>query len=132
MMQDSRGSTPIFDRDFEGFLDFLRDADGYISPERFAQVYSFNMHTLADACHVSMSTIWHTPHDENIQRYLRESLRIVEAAVALASGIKQALLWFKNSPIPTFEDKTGSVLASEGRTDDVLRYLGSLQVGFAG
>ncbi|MYN26963.1 DUF2384 domain-containing protein [Duganella levis] len=124
--------VPVFGQDFEQLQAFLLDEDGAISPMRFARVFSLDLPTLASAAHISMEKLSETPSDESVQRYLRESLQITSAATAIAQSVERALLWFKDAPLTPFDDKTGHELAAEGRTRDVLRYISSLQEGFAG
>jgi hypothetical protein len=50
----------------------------------------------------------------------------------LAGGAAEAAFWFHNHPIADFNDKTAEVLVSEGRTEDVLRYIEMLSAGSAG
>jgi hypothetical protein len=134
MMLIDAGTVPVFDRDFDGFLDYL-NGDSHrpvISPKSFALVFNFDLQDLAAAARVHRNTITRAPESEGVQRYLRESIRIVRAAADVSRSIEKALYWYKNHPIPTFDYKTGDQLVSEGRADDVVRYLQSLQQGFAG
>jgi hypothetical protein len=43
-----------------------------------------------------------------------------------------ALDWYRCERIAVFDDETPEQLVNEGRTDDLLRYLRSLEAGFAG
>ncbi|MGM0521997.1 MAG: DUF2384 domain-containing protein, partial [Pseudomonadota bacterium] len=43
-----------------------------------------------------------------------------------------ALFWFRNEPIGAFDYKTPEQLVSEGRADDLLRYVKALQAGVVG
>jgi hypothetical protein len=127
-------AIPVFDHDFDGFLHFLNDdtAPTSISPKRYGQVLRLDMQTLAAKAHVHRNTITRAPETEGIQRYLRESLRVIRAAVDVAGSVEKAIFWFKNNPIPTFNYKTAQDLVSEGRTDDLIRYAQSLRAGFNG
>ena len=44
----------------------------------------------------------------------------------------RAIFWYRNVPLPPFGYKTAEQLVSEGRTEDVLRYVESLEAGAAG
>lgn len=125
---------PVFDRDFNRFLDFLNGDTKRpsISPKSFALVFNFDMQSLAAAAHVHRNTVTRSPESESVQRYLRESIRIVRAAADASHSIEKAIYWYKNHPIPTFDYKTGQQLVSEGRSEDLIRYLQSLRAGFAG
>ena len=127
-------AIPVFDRDFDGFLNFLNDdaAPTSISPKRYGQVLRLDMQTLAVKAHVHRNTLARAPETEGVQRYLRESLRVIRAAVNVAGSVEKAIFWFKNNPIPTFDYKTPQDLVSDGRTDELIRYAQSLQVGFSG
>jgi uncharacterized protein (DUF2384 family) len=57
---------------------------------------------------------------------------VLTAATDLVGGAAEAELWFRNHPIADFGDKTAEVLVSEGRTEDVLRYVEMLSAGAAG
>ena len=78
------------------------------------------------------NTITRAPESEGVQRYLRESIRVVRAATDVSHSIEKAIYWYRNHPIPTFDYKTGQQLTSEGRADDVVSYLQSLRQGFSG
>ncbi len=69
---------------------------------------------------------------ESVQRFLREALRVIRAATDLSGDVSKALFWYRNEPLPLFDYKTAEQLVSEDRTDDVLRYMTSLEVGAAG
>lgn len=62
----------------------------------------------------------------------RESSRVLAAASDLVGGASEAALWFRNHPISDFKGKTAEVLVSEGRAEDVLRYIEMLSAGAAG
>jgi hypothetical protein len=66
------------------------------------------------------------------RQYVRESARVIAAAIELAGNAAAAESWFRNHRIADFNDKTAEVLVSEGRTEDVLRYIEMLAAGSAG
>jgi uncharacterized protein (DUF2384 family) len=103
-----------------------------ISPKRFGQVLSLDMQTLAAKAHVHRNTISRAPNAESVQGYLRESVRVMRAAADIDGSVEKAIFWFKNNPLPPFDYKTPQDLVSEGRTEDLIRYIQSLQAGFAG
>lgn len=125
---------PKFERNFDSFFDFLSDEidPASISPKRFGQVLSLDMQTLATKAHVHRNTISRAPEAESVQGYLRESVRVMRAAVDVSGTVEKAVFWFKNYPIPAFDYKVPQDLVSEQRTEDLIRYIQSLQVGFAG
>lgn len=127
-------ASPVFGNDFDRFLSYLCDdsAPMSISPKRFSQVLRLDMQTLAAQAHVHRNTLTRAPESENLQHFLRESLRVIRAAVDIAGSVEKAIFWFKNNPIPTFNYKTPQDLVSDGRTDELIRYAQSLQAGFSG
>lgn len=131
----SVASIPVFERNFDQFLNFLQDMEtgtASLSPKRYGQVLRLDMQTLAAQAHVHRNTISRAPDAESVQRYLRESVRVMRAAVDITGSVEKAIFWFKNSPLPTFDYKTPQELVSEGRTDTLIRYVQSLQAGYAG
>lgn len=64
--------------------------------------------------------------------FLCEALRIIKAVTDLNGDLNKALFWCRNEPLSVFGDKTAERLASEGRTDDLLRYIASIEAGAAG
>ena len=62
----------------------------------------------------------------------REALRVMRAAHDLSGDVTRAIFWYRNEPLPPFGYKTAEQLVSEGRTEDVLRYVASLEAGAAG
>jgi hypothetical protein len=127
--------SPAFSHGFDGFIDFLRDQDAgasTLSPKRFSDVLSIDVQTLATQAHVHRNTISRAPASESVQKVLREALRVIRAAHDLSGDMVRAIFWYRNEPLPPFGYKTAEQLVSEGRTDDVLRYVGSLEAGAAG
>lgn len=125
---------PVFERDFDRFMNFLNadTSPASISPKRFGQVLNLDMQTLAAKAHVHRNTIGRAPHAESVQNYLRASVRVMRAAVDITGSVEKAIFWFKNNPLPTFDYKTPQDLVSEGRTEALIHYIQSLQAGFAG
>ncbi|MBB2983395.1 hypothetical protein [Paraburkholderia tropica] len=72
------------------------------------------------------------PTSESVQRFLRDALRVIRAATDISGDVNQALFWYRNEPLPVFDYKTAEQLVSDGRTDDLLRYVSSLEAGGAG
>ncbi|KQQ36282.1 hypothetical protein ASF61_08880 [Duganella sp. Leaf126] len=134
MLVRESDTMPVFDRDFDSFLVFLNGETRRpaISPRSFARAFNFDLQSLAAAARVHRNTITRAPESESVQRYLRESVRVVRAAADVSHSIEKAIYWYRNHPIPTFDYKTGQQLISEGRTDDVVKYLQSLRQGFSG
>ena len=120
---------------FDGFIDFLHDQEAgpsTLSPKRFGDVLKIDLQTLATQAHVHRNTITRAPASESVQKYLREALRVLRAANDLSGDVTRAIFWYRNEPLPPFRYKTAEQLVSEGRTEDVLRYVESLEAGAAG
>ncbi|OHC74973.1 MAG: DUF2384 domain-containing protein [Rhodospirillales bacterium RIFCSPLOWO2_12_FULL_58_28] len=128
-------AVPAFGKDFNGFLDFLHDQEigvAALSPKRFSEVFNMDLLTLAAQAHVHRNTISRSPASESVQRFLREALRVIRAAADLSGEVNKALFWYHNEPLPPFGYKTAEQLVSDGRTEDLLRYIESLEAGAAG
>ncbi len=120
---------------FDGLLSFLRDPEVgtvALSPRRFSEALCIDLQTLAAQAHVHRNTIRRAPASESVQRFLREALRVIRAATDVSTDVKRALFWYRNEPLPPFGYKTAEQLVSEGRTEDVLRYIESLEAGATG
>lgn len=128
-------AVPTFSKNFEGFMNFLRDQEvgaAVLSPRRFSEVFSMDLQTLATQAHVHRNTLSRAPGSESVQRYLREALRVLRAAADLSGDVEQALFWYRNEPLQPFGYKTAEQLVSDGRSEDLLRYIESLEAGAAG
>ena len=119
--------------DFQAFLSELQEGDGlYISPELYAQKLALDKQRLAELAHVHRNTVGRMPKSPQLQKYLRESIRVLAAATDLVGSASKAAFWFRNQPLSDFSYKTAEVLVSEGRAEDVLRYIDMLSAGSAG
>ena len=120
---------------YQHFLDFLKDPDTpapVLSPKRFSQAMHIDLQTLAEQAHVHRNTIGRAPGSRGVQDFLREALRAIKAATDLNGDLNKALFWYRNEPLSVFGYKTAERLVSEGRTDDLLRYVASIEAGAAG
>ena len=127
--------SPVLGGTYQHFLDFLKDADTpapVLSPKRFSQAMHIDLQTLAEQAHVHRNTISRAPGSRGVQDFLREALRVIKAATDLNGDLNKALFWYRNEPLAVFGYKTAERLVSEGRTDDVLRYVASIEAGAAG
>ena len=64
--------------------------------------------------------------------YLNEALTVIRSAALLAGDLKVATSWYFNDRIVLFDGLTAEALVQQGRTLDVLRYIQTLEAGFAG
>lgn len=127
--------VPVLGGTYQHFIDYLRDPDTLapvLSPKRFSQALNIDLQMLAEQAHVHRNTISRAPGSRGVQDYLREALRIIKAATDLTGDLNKAVFWYRTEPLAEFGYKTAERLASEGRTDDVLRYVSSLEAGAAG
>jgi hypothetical protein len=127
--------VPVLGGTYQHFIDYLRDPDAsapVLSPKRFSQALNIDLQMLAEQAHVHRNTISRAPGSRGVQDFLREALRIIKAATDLTGDLSKALFWYRTEPLAVFGYKTAERLASEGRTDDVLRYVSSLEAGAAG
>lgn len=128
-------SVPVSYKNFDDFMDFLRDREiggVALSPKRFCEVFNMDPQTLAERAHVHLSTLNHAPASESVQRFLRETLRVIRAATDLSGEVENALFWYRNEPMQPFEYKTPERLVSEGKADDLVSYVASLEAGATG
>jgi hypothetical protein len=135
VVTDAPVVEPTLGGTFQNFVDFLREADTpapVLSPKRFSQAMHIDLQTLAEQAHVHRNTISRAPGSRGVQDFLREALRVIKAATDLNGDLNKALFWYRNEPLSVFGYKTAERLVSEGRTDDLLRYVASIEVGAAG
>jgi len=126
---------PVLGDTFQHFVDFLRETDTHgpvLSPKRFSQALHIDLQMLAEQAHVHRNTITRAPGSRGVQDFLREALRIIKAATDLNGDLNKALFWYRNEPLSVFDYKTAERLVSEGRTDDLLHYIASIEAGAAG
>ena len=122
-------------KSFEGFLEGLRDSQmgaAVLSPYRFSEQLHLDLQTLAAQAHVHRNTLSRAPASESVQRFLREAVRVIRAAADLSGDLERALFWYRNEPLQPFGYRTAEQLVSDGRSEDVLRYVASLEAGAAG
>jgi len=122
-------------KSYEHFVEFLRDPETpgpLLSPKKFGQALHIDLQTLAEQAHVHRNTVSRAPASQGVQHFLREALKVIKAATDLNGDIDRALFWYRNEPLTVFGYKTAEQLVSEGRTGDVLGYIGSLEAGAAG
>ncbi|REG48648.1 hypothetical protein B0G80_4904 [Paraburkholderia sp. BL6669N2] len=127
--------SPKAGASFEQFMASLRDPDSpapVVSARRFGEALHIDLQTLAQQAHVHRNTLSRQPASESVQRFLREALRVIRAATDICGDVTQALFWYRNEPLPVSDYRTAEQLVSDGRTDDLLRYVSSLEAGAAG
>ena len=135
MTDAADAEPPVLEGAFQHFVQFLREAKisaPMRSPKRLSQAMHFDLQALAEQAHVHSNTIIHAPGSRGIQQFLREALRVIKAATDLNGDLNKALFWYRNEPLSVFGYKKAERLVSEGWTDDLLRYVASIEAGAAG
>lgn len=135
MAQTAVIDVPVLGGTYQHFIDYIKDPDTsapVLSPKRFSLALNIDLQMLAEQAHVHRNTISRAPGSRGVQEFLREALRIIKAATDLTGDLNKALFWYRTEPLSLFGYKTAERLVSEGRTDDVLRYVSSLEGGAAG
>ena len=128
-------APPILGKDFGAFVEYLRDPDTpgpMLSPKHFSLALHIDLQTLADQAHVHRNTISRAPASQGVQRFLRDALKVIKASSDISGDVRRALFWYRNEPLSAFDYKTAEQLVSEGRTDDLLRYITSIEAGASG
>lgn len=118
----------------QGLAHYLYDEEisPALSPRRFSHLLGVDLQTLANQAHVHRNTIARSPKSESVQIFLRETLRVLQAASDVAEGdISRAVYWYKNLPLAVFSYKTPQTLVAEGQTENLIRYIRSQETGFA-
>lgn len=122
---------------YERFVEDLRrsaTAAGkpIIDPKLFARALSMDLQALAADAHVHRVTLSRAQGSEKLQAFLRQALQVLRAATDISGDFQQALFWFRNEPISAFDYRTPEQLISEGRTQDLVRYIQALRAGAVG
>lgn len=63
---------------------------------------------------------------------LDDALTVIRAAALLGGDLQVATSWYFSERIALFDGLTAEALVQQGRTRDVLRYIQTLEAGFAG
>lgn len=68
----------------------------------------------------------------DFEPFLADLERALLAAKRVTSDAEGAKLFVVNEPISAFHNKTAAALVAEGRVEDVLSYMASIESGFVG
>lgn len=116
-------SIPRFEKDFQGFLNFLRDgSETYLSPNRFSAVFRTDINVLPlqplGSLHGNAESLaW------QMQPFYRSVVQVVRAAFDLTEDVENAIFWYLNTPLSAFEYRTPDQVVSIGNAELLLRYL---------
>ncbi|MCA8323788.1 hypothetical protein [Burkholderia cepacia] len=69
---------------------------------------------------------------EGLRALSQEGRRVIQTAIGVSGDVQSALLWYCNEQLSPFDCKTAEQLVAEGRVDDLLRYIASLEAGATG
>lgn len=115
------------------FAERFRDADSsFLSPAKVGEVFGLRVQELAEGAHVHRNTPNARPHAAQLQRYLKDMVRVLAVASDMTGDIERAVFLLRNEPLRAFDYKTAEQLVQDGRADDVVAYLRSLAGGAAG
>ena len=103
-----------------------------LSPTRVGEEFLMGVQELADLSRVHRNSVRAHPENKQLQATLVNLLRVRSAAMAVSREPQKATFFVRNQPIPSFGHKTALQLVGEGRTEDVIDYLASIEAGFVG
>lgn len=92
---------------------------------------AFSQSDIAALAHAHQVTVSRRPENLHIQRFMRDTLRLLSNAAQFNDDFREVAFWFRNEPLSAFGHKTPAELVSDGRTDDVIAYVQSLDAGAA-
>lgn len=109
-----------------------KPGDEVLSPRQVAKLLNLSLDELATAIGISYETLAEGPQSSQVQTFLCNTLRVLNAARGISSESELPTAWLLNEPLAAFKHKTAFELIQAGRTEDVLRYLNSFSSGFVG
>ena len=118
---------------FPDVLESAREAGtSNLSATNIADALGLQYQDLATLAGVHRNTLRTHPESPRLQAALRDLMRVLSAATAVQPDTARAFFMVKNEPIPAFRHKTLLQLVQEGRTEDAIDYLESINAGFTG
>lgn len=118
---------------FADVLESAREAGtSRLSATNIADALEMQYQDLAALAGVHRNTLRTHPESPRLQAVLRDLMRVLSAATAVQPDTARAVFMVKNEPIPAFRHKTLLQLVQEGRTEDAIDYLESINAGFTG
>jgi hypothetical protein len=103
-----------------------------LEPTKMAEALQLSQQDLAELAGVHRATLRDSPGNARLQAYLREVLRVLAAATEIAGSQDKAIFWYRNSPIRPFNFTTAEKLVAAGKSDAVVKYLGTIESGWSG
>jgi hypothetical protein len=108
-------------RNFSIFFASLQfDDSPHFSPDRIVSVLGVKKKDLAEICGLRASKFRQSPTASDVQRALRDLVRVLSAAYVNFEDEQQLIFWFKNCPIAPCAFKTAAELCAQGRAVDVI------------
>ncbi|WP_330996204.1 MULTISPECIES: hypothetical protein [Burkholderia] len=74
----------------------------------------------------------HPRSSERLHPISREAHQVIQAATDVSGDVQSVLIWYRSEQLSPFDHKTAEQLVAEGRVDDLLRYIASLEAGATG
>lgn len=133
MMDTTLTATKEAQAGFQTFADELRSpGQPLIAPDRFAAALHLRQQDLAQLANVHRTTVAEAPTNAKLQHFMRDTLRVLSATMAVSGDRDRAIYWYRNTPVPEFQHRTAEQLVSAGKTDAVVSYLLSIESGSTG
>ena len=115
------------------FAEQFRDAESaFLSPAKVSEAFGLRVQELAEGAHVHRNTPTARPYAPQLQRYLKDMVRVLAVASDMTGDVERAVFLLRNEPLRVFDYRTAEQLVQDGRADDVVAYLRSLAAGAAG
>lgn len=103
--------------------EFRAPGQALIEPKRFATAVHLQIQELARLAGVHRATVAESPANARLQRFMRETLQVLSAAIGAMGEPERAIYWYRNTPIPQFQYHTAEQLIADQQTQALLSYL---------
>lgn len=111
-------------RDFASFFATLQYGESpHFSYERMCDLLGVKPSELAGMCRLRAARLRQSPMSPQVQRSLRELVRVLGAAYDRFEDERRLVFWFKNCPIAPCEFLTPAEMCAQGRGWEVLECL---------
>lgn len=121
-------------RDFGDLLEYMRDREAgatVLSSNRFCELLGIDPEMLVELAK-SLEAHGRASGSASEQCFIRAALRVLSAASDVGGNLERAISWFHNESLAPFGHKTAERVVAEGRVEDVIGYVMSLDAGVAG
>lgn len=102
-----------------------------LSPSKLACLLRIPLNDLAHILKVETYTLEQQPESDQVQRFVRDVLHIVDLAEGI-SGARHVVMSWLNRGLEPYDGKSPLQLIAEGRKSDLVDYLRSISAGFTG